>query len=290
MKRIVRAHLKLVLLCIAILITAIITDRVYHNYYVSEVVEVVVLGVGQGSSAYITDPSGYELVIDTGPTMEGIRGLWRYRAFWDRTIDEVIISHGDKDHMAMLPYLIRHFDITQISWAVQEYDNALLQTTKELIDSHNQAVRAVSFGDSYSPSEYLELDILWPRIGYESSNRNNRSVVAQMSYGEMDVLFPGDIESSVEKELVDEYGSRLQSEVLILSHHGSRTSSTREFLQAVDPELVIVSAGADNPYGHPHAEVTERVRSLEIPMLSTAEVGDVRLVSSESEIVVHYEK
>jgi competence protein ComEC len=287
MHSMIRTNLKLIFLCTGILIAAIIIDRAYHEYYATKLAEVVVLDVGQGSSAYIADPGGYELVIDTGPTMEGIRGIWRYRPFWDRTIDEVLISHGDRDHMAMLPYLIRHFDISHISWAVREYDNALLQTTQELIDLHNQGTQAVSFGDSYSPSEYLEIDILWPRERYESSNRNNRSVVAQLSYGEMDILFPGDIEASVERELVDEYGSNLQSEVLILSHHGSRTSSAQEFLQAVDPELVIVSAGADNPYGHPHAEVTQRVRKLGIPLLSTAEAGDIRMVSSTSSIVVH---
>ncbi|MFW0871194.1 MAG: ComEC/Rec2 family competence protein [Patescibacteria group bacterium] len=286
MARMIRTQFKLIILCIGVLVGALIIDRVYHELYAPKLLEVVVLDVGQGSSAYVASPEGYELLLDTGPSMEGVRALWRYRFFIDRYIDELIISHGDRDHMAMTPYFIKNFNLGRISWAPFEFDGAMHTTVQKLVEEYNQNTKIVDAPEMYQIGENLTLEILWPQKEYQGRGRNNHSVVARVRYQDMDFLFPGDIEESVEARLVDIYGEQLASEVLVLAHHGSKTSSSMAFLQAVDPELAIVSVGSDNPYGHPHEQVLTRLRHLRIPLVSTAQMGDIVLLSDGQKIIM----
>ena len=281
-----RLYFKYFLVLSGFMLAAIIIDFGYRAQGGDGFLQVVVLDVGQGSAAYVVDPSGYELVIDTGRNMQGIRGLWQYRSIFDREIDEVIISHADADHMSMLPYLVRNFDIGHISWSPYEFQGDVYEAVAQSLLETQQDTRTIYAPKTLQPGADLALDILWPPVEYEGSGRNNHSVVVRLRYQDADILFPGDIEQAVEEDLVARYGDSLAAEVLVLPHHGSKSSSSYQFLEAVDPQLVIISAGEDNPYGHPHAEVLERLQELEIPVLNTAVVGDVVLRSDGEEIVV----
>jgi len=116
---------------------------------------------------------------------------------------------------------------------------------------------------------------------------NNNSVVTRLTYGQVSVLLPGDIEAEVEHRLVVE-GAPLRSTVLKAAHHGSCSSTTQEFLDAVDPEVVVISVGADNRFGHPCAEVVERLEGL--PVYRTDEQGVVEVISDGVQMWVETER
>jgi competence protein ComEC len=119
------------------------------------------------------------------------------------------------------------------------------------------------------------LTVLSPAGDAADWESNNSSIVVKVSYGEIDFMLTGDAGVGIEEYLIEEYGEALDSEVLKLGHHGSRTSTAERFLQVVSPEYAVVSAGKDNRYGHPHTEVVEKVADYGSEIVSTAEQGTI---------------
>jgi competence protein ComEC len=119
------------------------------------------------------------------------------------------------------------------------------------------------------------LRVLSPRGGVENWQSNNASIILQLVYGDIEFMLTGDAPASIENYLVDTEGDSLRSEVLKLGHHGSKTSTSKEFLEAVAPDFAVVSAGAQNRYGHPNREVVDRVNQFDVNLVSTAELGNI---------------
>ena len=120
--------------------------------------------------------------------------------------------------------------------------------------------------------------------GQEFKNSNNASIIAKLIFGENSFLFTGDAYKSVEKKLVDKK-TDLASDVLKVGHHGSKTSSSEEFIKQVSPEIAVISAGKDNPYRHPHQETLDTLEKYGIKILSTDKDGDIKMISDG----YHYE-
>ena len=115
------------------------------------------------------------------------------------------------------------------------------------------------------------LEILFPDRNTEGWETNTASIVARLAYGDKSFIFTGDSPQSVEQYIVGKNGGSIKSTVLKLGHHGSRTSSSKVFLSAVNPEYAVISAGKDNKYGHPHKEVIDLLTKLKISTFSTSE-------------------
>jgi competence protein ComEC len=119
------------------------------------------------------------------------------------------------------------------------------------------------------------LKILFPDKDPSNLKSNESSIVIQLSYGDIDFLLTGDAPKSIEEHLVRVYGSDLESEVLKVGHHGSKTSSSVIFLNTVRPQYAVISAGSENRYGHPSAEVIERLEKYDLEIDSTIEDGSI---------------
>ena len=113
---------------------------------------------------------------------------------------------------------------------------------------------------------------------------NTSSIVVQLRYGDIEFMLTGDAPQAIEEYLVRAYGNQLESEVLKLGHHGSKTASAESWLKIVSPKYAIVSAGKDNSYGHPHSEVVTRMKSLSIPIESTIERGRLTFKSDGDQV------
>jgi competence protein ComEC len=120
-----------------------------------------------------------------------------------------------------------------------------------------------------------QLEILFPERDPSMLESNTSSIVARLTYGESEFMFTGDSPTGIENHLVSLYGKTLDSDVLKVGHHGSRTSTSESFIRAVDPEYAIISSGSDNRYGHPHKEVTDLLATFGAEILNTAEVGTI---------------
>ncbi len=252
--------------------------------------QVTILDVGQGSGAYIHAQGGFEIVIDTGETNKTLRNLGKVRPWWDRTIDLVIVSHSDKDHAGMVPQLLRRFSVETYVSNGKKSQDALSETIQKDIHKTHVLHEHVSPGEHIKISDDSYIVFLHPvQTEAQELDDNDASVVCLVVIQNKKFLFMGDAGIKIEQELIRRYGNLLDVDVLIVGHHGSKSSTSQELLDAARPTYAVISSGADNRYGHPHKLVLERLEEQGVMTLRTDKLGNVqfRITSSgDFDIVV----
>lgn len=221
---------------------------------------VTVLDVGQGLAVLIED-AGHAVLVDAGPPDgAAVRALHRIEA--PRTLDAIVLTHPDADHAGGLSAVTQRFDV-----------GAVLRG----VDGDSQPI---DIGDRIVLGDRTRIEVLGPPVqtGTALDSDNDRSLVLLVTIGDRRVLLTGDIEEPAEAWLVRS-GQPLTADVLVAPHHGSRSSSSEPFLAAVDPAVVVISAGAENRYGHPHPGVIEHYEAHDITVVRTDQAGDVSLRS-----------
>lgn len=250
------------------------------------VLTVAFLDVGQGDAIYIEAPNGNQILIDGGPGAKTLRSLGKVMPFYDRSLDLVIATHPDQDHIGGLPAILERMNVLGVMTGDNPVETGAYITFEKIIDAKNIVRVFAHRGEKVILDDGVILEILFPDRSTAGWETNTGSIVALLTYGDDKFLFTGDSPGSIEHYLVGKDGSRLHANVLKLGHHGSRTSSSREFLSVVDPEYVVVSAGKDNKYGHPNKDVVLLLEELKIPILSTIEKGTIILKTSGEGIAV----
>ena len=240
--------------------------------------KVYFLDIGQGDSIFIETESKIQILVDGGPDNRVIQKLSEVMPFWDRTIDFIILTHPDHDHIGGLPEVLKRYKVKGIIETVVQCDKAECAVLRDLKEKEKATNVLVKLGDSLILDENTKILILNPfgnMAGKKVSKANNTSVVAKLIYGQYSVLLTGDIEKQVEEKLVLA-GISIDSDYLKVPHHGSKTSSTEGFLDRVSPLLAFISLGKNN-YGHPHQEVTNRLEKRNIKYYRTDELGTILL-------------
>ena len=242
------------------------------------------LDVGQGDAALITMPDGTTLLIDGGgrPFERANRSIGEAvvsEYLWWRGLDRVdyvLATHADADHIDGLNDVVRNFKIgAALVGRAPENDPEYSKFSQSLRGTPLQLIQAgdvIRFGA-------VKLKVLWPPPGTESSN--NDSVVLKLKFGERSILLTGDIEKKTEAALIT---SDLRADVVKVAHHGSKTSSTNEFVSAARPRYAIVSVGKHSMFGHPHAEVVERWRASGAEVLTTGECGTITVTTDGTDL------
>lgn len=241
--------------------------------------EVRFLDVGQGDAIHIVTPDGFEILVDGGATAAVLQKLAAGRSFFDHSIDMLIASHPDSDHIGGLVDVLNRYDV---QW-VYETNNINQTPASEAFEKAVVAEGAervvVQAGEVIRVGASTTIEFFAPIGDTSAWPSNNASIIMRVTYGEINFLLTGDAPKAVEENAVRNFGSALESEVLKLGHHGSDTSTSPIFLEAVKPNFAVVSAGKDNRYGHPHRDVLERVKENEIEIISTAEEGTITFVT-----------
>lgn len=238
------------------------------------------LNVGQGDAIFIQSPSGMQVLIDGGPPDERVlRSLSRVMPWTDRTIDLIIPTHPDADHIGGLPALLERYEVSHILHTDATADTGIYRAFAEQSSSEGAVVIAAERGQVLDLGSGAYLTVLYPRGSVAAGERNEGSVVARLDYGDTSFLFTGDAPDDIEEYLVWSNHVSVDTDVLKVGHHGSDTSSASAFLSAVTPEYAVISAGCDNRYGHPDADVLERLRTFTANILSTCEEGTVTFTS-----------
>lgn len=236
--------------------------------------------VGQGDAALLEFPQGERLLIDTGPwlgtTNAGARVLLPYfHRQGIRRLHGVVISHPHADHLGGLPALLAGLAIDTVYFGSAASDSELERHCKRLMDSLLVPSKRLQAGEGLLLASGARLAALCsePRLP-APTNLNEASLVLKVLYGKIALLFPGDAERSNEEHML-EHARALDTDLLKVPHHGSKTSSTEDFLRAATPSWAVVSVGRYNNFAHPHAEVITRYQNLGIALTRTDESGAV---------------
>ena len=245
-----------------------------------QLLEVCFFDVGQGDSIFIETPQKYQVLIDGGPDSSVLEKLGKEMPFWDRSIDLVILTHPEHDHIAGLIDVLESLEVENILWTGVLKDTSEYEEWKKKIKEEGSRVVIAQSG------QYIKLGdawlfVLWPDENLENQkpkNTNNTSVIVRLVFGRISFLFEGDAYKSVEKKLMLQ-NKKLKSTVLKVAHHGSKTSTGEEFLREVFPEVAVIEVGKDNHYGHPHQEVLDRLEKYGIKILRTDLNGDIKILS-----------
>lgn len=250
----------------------------------SGLLTVVFMDVGQGDAIYIETPDGVQMLIDGGPDSSILRELGRQMSFWDRTIDVVLATHPDKDHIGGLVDVLARYEVANIVRTENDSDTAVSSAFIFSSDEEKSVLHLAKAGEVIKLGASTTLMIYSPAGDVGNWESNTSSIVAKLKYGDIEFMLTGDAPIGIEDYLVTTYGDELKSEVLKLGHHGSKTSTSDLFLDKVMPDYAVVSASVDNKYGHPHAEVTDRVEAKGIEILSTAKQGAVVFKSDGNKV------
>ncbi len=252
---------------------------------------VTFLDVGEGDAIFIETPRGQQILIDGGPSPTTlISALGRRMPFWDRSLDLVILTHADEDHIAGLIPVLERYRVGQVLDSGYEHNNPMYERWQELIEEKAIPAPSARAGMRIETGDGVELEVLHPGpqlMEYTNADANNNSVVTRLVMGQSSFLLPGDIEEAAEEMLVAS-GQELASTLLKVPHHGGNTSSSAAFLKAVNPKLVVISVGADNKFGQPAPQVLGRLEELvgEERILRTDEQGTIEVVTDGERIWV----
>jgi competence protein ComEC len=259
-------------------IAIVATLTLWRALDVSEAtLRVAVLDIGQGDAILIETPAGHRILVDGGPSGPTLmQALGRVLPHDARRLDMLVLSHGQDDHVTGFVELLERYEVGAAVTGPLEGETAAYGAWRAELERRAVPVHVAASGHWLDLGQGIRLDVLAQNdeAPEHVDDLNNNSLVVRLSYGEVSFLLTGDIEAEGEQRLLDS-GHGLNSTVLKLAHHGSEGSSTPALLDAVRPRLAVVSAGAENSFGHPSP--TTRLRLAGTPLLRTDLNGDLRL-------------
>lgn len=250
------------------------------------------LDVGQGDAIYVRAPNGADVLIDGGADTDVLSALSRVMPFFDRSIDIVLATHADKDHIGGLPAVLERFAVGTIMESGTVAETAIYDAWEAgvLNEGAGRILARAGMRVMLDPAREIYTDVLFPDQDVSSWEPNDGSIIAKLVYGERSFLLTGDAPSRIEAYLLFQKGADVTADVLKLGHHGSKTSSAEAFIEAVSPRYAIVSAECGNRYGHPHQDVVARVDAAGIERLGTCEKGTIVFKTDGNDLSVKFRK
>lgn len=257
-------------------------NKLYKNFHIIGILVMVLLiisstsaltvnfiDVGQGDAILLEENSRY-LLVDCGGSDTKIGSYLTSKNV--STIDYLITTHPEADHIGGCDYVLGNYNVTHVWDNGQSANTTAYQNYITLAQEKNYSV---VYNGTLLDWNDLTIRILAPPEPYPTGDRNYNSIVARVSYGSIDFMLTGDCTTECESRL----SGNLSSEILKVGHHGSKYSTSQDFLDRVDPEVAIISVGANNSYGHPAQEVLDRLNSGGIEIHRTDLEGSISVLT-----------
>ncbi|MFQ9976805.1 ComEC/Rec2 family competence protein [Clostridium cadaveris] len=239
------------------------------------------IDVGQGDSILVQFKNK-NLLIDAGPRSSS-NDLLKYLKGINLTkLDYVVATHPHEDHIGGMPEIIKNFEIGEFYAPKKQASTKIFQTMVEDLKKKNHKINVAKAGVSLDMDSDISVEMIAPNSS-DYENVNNYSAVIKVTYKDTSFLFTGDAEKLSEKEILQKKYD-IKADVLKLGHHGSSTSSSKEFLDKVNPKIAVASLGKNNDYGHPHKEIIKAMKDRKISFYRTDELGTIVLKSDGKNI------
>lgn len=246
---------------------------------------VAFLDVGQGDAIFIESPTGTQVLIDGGKGSRVLTQLPRVMSFFDRSLDMIIGTHPDADHIGGLVGVLERYDISYVVQSSVLGDTSIWEELQKMANEEGAERVEAQRGQIFDIGGGAYIEVLFPDRPIPNAETNLASIVARLVYGETAFLLTGDSPQSIEEYLVYLDRERLESNVLKIGHHGSKTSSSPLYVGYVSPESTVLSYGCGNSYGHPNTEVLETINNFNLEIRDTCKEGSV-VYESDGESVV----
>jgi len=272
----------------AILVSFLAVNMPDNNLHVS------FLDVGQGD-AILIQKGNQQVLIDGGPSPQAIGlELGRKMPFWDRSIELMILTHPSSDHITGLVEVLNRYQVKQVLYPDVAFDSGIYDEWLRLVEEKKIKSTLAQVGQQIDLGNEVSIEVLNPQsppLTSTDSDVDNNAAILHLSMGEVSFLLTADMMWEAELELIMQRAN-LKSTVLKVAHHGSDTSTTTEFLAVVNPQLAVISVGADNKFGHPRDEVLSRLedRLGSENIYRTDEDGTVEFITNGERLWVRMEK
>ncbi len=278
------------ILSFLVLVNLAAWQAVFYSHFLVEKMEVVFFNVGQGDAIFIKTPQGHQILIDGGPDAAILEKLSQELSFWDRDLDMIILTHPDKYHLFGILETLKNYKVENIIWSGLAAENTaefkewqkfkeeeLKEGAKEIKVLAGQKIIAGSAAFS----------ILSPFSGQDKTKNedNEDSLALRLDFKNNSFIFCGDIGFYEEQKMI-ESSENIFAQVLKVAHHGSKYSTSQNFLDKVSPKFAIIQVGK-NSYGHPAKEVLTRLEKSGINILRTDINGDIKVVADGENVEIN---
>jgi len=239
------------------------------------------LDVGQGDAILIQAPDGRQILVDGGPSPTALLNeLGAVLPFWDRSLDLVVLTHPDGDHITGLIPLLDRYRVARVLDTRLSETAPLAAAWRDGLARH-RIERTVAERGMRIPLGRAQLVVLHPGprpLRGTASDDNNNAIVLRLEYGQTSLLLTGDAEAEAETDMLNA-GLPLRSDLLKIGHHGSKGSTSAPFVAAVAPRWAVIQVGAENAFGHPHPEILKRLAAAQTETFRTDQNGRIEAIS-----------
>ncbi len=248
------------------------------------------LDVGQGDALFIESPTKVQVLVDGGPGNNLSRQISKVIPWHDRHIDILVVTNPDRDHYEGFIKLLDKYSVGLLIEPGVIKNDPVYEVFKNKIKDKNIETVLARRGQVIDIGDGAYLQVLFPDRNVSQVSPNMGSIVMKLFYKNTNVILQGDSLSNIENYLLEIDGDYLKSDILKVGHHGSKTSSIENYVAKVNPDFALVSAGENNPHGHPHKEVIDIFSNLGIPVYSTCNNGNINFKSDGEKFTLKNKK
>jgi len=261
---------------ILFIIIDILLGIAFFQYNSRKKPRVIFFDVGQGDAIMLDAPGNIQVLVDGGNGNNILSKLGKYMPFYDKNIELVVATHPDKDHLGGLVEVLKHYNVSKVLQTGIMCSSALCRKRDSLISEKSIPVKYAEFGQNIKIGNSADIYVLYPFNSLrnkEFKKDNDTSIILKINTSSNSYLLTGDAGFKTEDKLIDR-NINVKSNTLKVSHHGSKYSTSSEFLLKVKPEKAIISVGKNN-YGHPAEKLINRLKNMNSEIFRTDEIGDV---------------
>lgn len=245
--------------------------------------QVHILDVGQGAATLLIAEDGSNILIDTGRFDDSEKKIISYLDHYiglGNEIDLLIFSHNDSDHIGHGELVLEYFEVQEVWMNGLDHTTKVYSNLLDAILNSDADYLEPKAGEHFTRAAF-EIEVLHPKTGSTRKNHNDESLVTRIEFDGLSLMTSGDASMPRENEIIKRSGN-LQSDILMLGHHGASDSTGENWLRAVKPQIAFYQAGQNNSYGHPGIDTLERLDQLNIPVYGTDELGTISLYIDEA--------